>query len=87
MVYARFRPSEDQLGILLMLRTVALTYGLRHILYHDRHTILRSPKQATIEDELARRSPQSQIQPIIGQLGITSMPELSPQAKGRIERL
>ena len=86
-VYARFRPSEDQLGYLLMLRTVALTHGLPHILYHDRHTILRSPKQATIEDELAGRKPQSQIQRIIEQLGITSIPALSPQAKGRIERL
>lgn len=86
-VYAHFRPSEDQIGYLLMLRTVALTYGLPHILYHDRHTILRSPKQATIEDELAGRKPQSQLQRIIAQLGITSIPALSPQAKGRIERL
>ncbi len=86
-VYAQFRPSEDQIGYLLMLRTVALTHGLPHILYHDRHTILRSPKQATIEDELAGRRPQSQLQRIIAQLGITSIPALSPQAKGRIERL
>lgn len=86
-VYAQFRPSEDQLGYLLMLRTVALTHGLPHILYHDRHTILRSPKQATLEDELAGRRPQSQIQRIMAQLGITSIPALSPQAKGRIERL
>ena len=86
-VYAHFRPSEDQIGYLLMLRSVALTHGLPHILYHDRHTILRSPKQATIEDELAGRKPQSQIQRIMEQLGITSIPALSPQAKGRIERL
>jgi transposase len=86
-VYAHFRPSEDQVGYLLMLRTVALTHGLPHILYHDRHTILRSPKQATIEDELAGRRPQSQIQRIMAELGITSIPALSPQAKGRIERL
>jgi len=86
-VYACFRPSEDQIGYLLMLRSVALSYGLPHILYHDRHTILRSPKQATIEDELAGRKPQSQIQRIIAQLGIRSIPALSPQAKGRIERL
>jgi transposase len=86
-VYAHFRPSEDQIGYLLMLRTVTLTYGLPHILYHDRHTILRSPKQATIEDELAGRKPQSQVQRIIEQLGIRSIPALSPQAKGRIERL
>src|SRR6185503_17663157 len=86
-VYARFRPSEDQLGYLLMLRSVALTYGLPHILYHDRHTILRSPEEATIEDELAGRKPQSQIQRIIEQFGITSIPTLSPQPKGRIASL
>jgi transposase len=86
-VYAHFRQSEDQVGYLLMLRTVALTHGLPHILYHDRHTILRSPKQATLEDELAGRRPQSQIQRIMEELGITSIPALSPQAKGRIERL
>lgn len=86
-VYAHFRPTEDQIGYLLMLRTVALTYGLPHILYHDRHTILRSPKQPTLEDELAGRQPQSQIQRIMEQLGIISIPALSPQAKGRIERL
>ena len=86
-VYAHFRMSEDQVGYLLMLRRVALTHGLPHILYHDRHTILRSPKQATIEDELAGRRPQSQIQRIMEELGITSIPALSPQAKGRIERL
>src|SRR5690242_11299191 len=86
-VYAQFRPSEDQIGYLLMLRNVALRYGLPHILYHDRHTILRSPKQASLEDELAGRKPQSQVQRIIEQLGIRSIPALSPQAKGRIERL
>ncbi len=86
-VYVHFLKSEDQVGYLLTLRTVALTYGLPHILYHDRHTILRSPKQATIEDELAGRQPQSQIQRVMEQLGITSIPALSPQAKGRIERL
>lgn len=86
-VFAHFRPSEDQIGYLLMLRTVAGTHGLPHSLYHDRHTILRSPKQATLEDELAGRRPQSQIQRIMAQLGITSIVALSPQAKGRIERL
>jgi transposase len=52
-VYARFRPTEDQAGYLLMLRAIATTYGLPRLLYHDRHTILRSPKAPTLEDELA----------------------------------
>jgi hypothetical protein len=86
-LYLHFRPTEDQLGYLLLLRTLARTYGLSMALYHDRHTILRSPKAPTLEDELAGRLPMSQIQRIMHTLGIESIPAYSPQAKGRIERL
>ena len=86
-VYAAFRPTEDQAGYLLMLRAIATTYGLPHLLYHDRHTILRSPKEPTLEDELAGRRPASQFQRVAAALGIASIAALSPQAKGRIERL
>jgi hypothetical protein len=86
-VYARFRPTEDQAGYLLMLRAIATTYGLPRLLYHDRHTILRSPKEPTLEDELAGRRPASQFQRVVASLGIGSIAALSPQAKGRIERL
>jgi transposase len=86
-VYASFRPTEDQAGYLLMLRAVATTYGLPRLLYHDRHTILRSPKEPTLEDELAGRRPASQFQRVAAALGIESIAALSPQAKGRIERL
>ncbi|HEV7890329.1 MAG TPA: ISNCY family transposase [Pyrinomonadaceae bacterium] len=86
-VYASFRPTEDQAGYLLMLRSIATTYGLPHLLYHDRHTILRSPKEPTLEDELAGRRPASQFQRVAAALGIESIAALSPQAKGRIERL
>jgi transposase len=86
-VYACFRPTEDQAGYLLMLRSIATTYGLPHLVYHDRHTILRSPKGLTLEDELAGRRPASQFQRVTASLGIQSIAALSPQAKGRIERL
>jgi hypothetical protein len=69
------------------LRAIAQTYGLPTAVYHDRHTILRSPKQPTLDDELVGRLPQSQVQRIIADLGIESIAALSPQAKGRIERL
>lgn len=36
-----------------MLRSLAERHGLPEALYHDRHTILRSPKEPTIEEELA----------------------------------
>lgn len=87
LAYARFRPSEDQAGYLLMLRSLAQRFGLPEALYHDRHTILRSPKEPSIEDELAGRRPMSQVQAILDRLGIHSIPALSPQAKGRVERL
>ena len=86
-VFLLFRPTEDQIGYLLLLRSVATSYGLPMSIYHDRHTILRSPKEPTIEEELAGHSPMSQIQRVMAELGIESIPAYSPQAKGRIERL
>ncbi len=84
-ICACFRPSEDQHGYLVMLRSIARRYGLSRLLYHDRHTILRSPKEMTLADELAGRRRQSQVQRVIRELGIESIAALSPQAKGRIE--
>lgn len=86
-IHAGFRPTEDQAGYLVMLREIARRYGLPRLIYHDRHTILRSPKETTLADELAGRHPQSQVQRVMEELGIKSIPALSPQAKGRIERL
>ena len=85
--YATFRPTEDQAGYIIMLRSIAESYGLPWCLYHDRHTILHSPKDQTIEDQLADRIPQSEVQRIMMELGIRSIPAHSPQAKGRVERL
>lgn len=86
-VFLLFRPTEDQIGYLWLLRTVAQRNGLPMSLYHDRHTILRSPKQPTLEEQLAGKTPMSQIQRVMAELGIESIPAHSPQAKGRIERL
>jgi hypothetical protein len=82
-----FRPSEDQVGYLLLLRDIAQQHGLPMSIYHDRHTILRSSKRPTIEEQLAGQPPMSQIQRVMAELGIESLPAYSPQAKGRIERL
>lgn len=82
-----FRPTEDQAGYLRLLRHITLTYGVPGCIYHDKHTILRSPKEATLEDDLAGRQPQSQVQRVMDWLGIEAIPAHSPQAKGRIERL
>jgi len=86
-LFLLFRPTEDQVGYLLLLRSIALSHGLPMSLYHDRHTILRSPKRPTLEEQLAGQPPMSQIQRLMAELGIESIPAYSPQAKGRIERL
>jgi len=86
-LFLHFRPSEDQVGYLLLLRGIAQCYGLPMSIYHDRHTILRSPKQATLEEQLAGQPPMSQVQRVMAELGIESIAAYSPQAKERIERL
>jgi transposase len=86
-LFLLFRPTEDQVGYLLLLRSIALSHGLPMSLYHDRHTILRSPQRPTLEEQLAGQPPMSQIQRVMAELGIESIPAYSPQAKGRIERL
>ena len=86
-LFLHFRPSEDQVGYLLLLRSIAQDYGLPMSIYHDRPTILRSPKQPTLEEQLAGQMPMSQVQRVMAELGIESIAAYSPQAKGRIERL
>ena len=86
-LYLHFHTSETQEAYLRMLRAITLTYGLPMAAYHDKHTILRSPKKATIEEELAGTEPMSQVQRVLHELGIESIAAQSPQAKGRIERL
>ena len=86
-VGARFREHEDAAGYFLVLQDIAQRMGLPLALYADRHTIFQSPKQPTLEQELAGISPQSQFGQLTGRLGIRLIAAHSPQAKGRIERL
>ena len=57
-------------------------YGLPMSIYHDRHTILRSPKQPTLEEQLAGQPPMSQVQRVMAELGIESITAYSPRLKG-----
>ena len=88
-VHLRFWPTECQAGYITMAREVATNpaYGIPMSFYHDRHTILCSPKEQTIDDELAGREPMSQFEAILERLGAQSIKALTPQAKGRVERM
>jgi transposase len=87
---ATFRQEEDSDGYFTVLEQMAARYGLPLAIYSDRHTIFVSPKSGrlSIEDELAGKTvPLTQVGRALEELGISHCKALSPQAKGRIERL
>jgi transposase len=87
--YALFREQEDSEGYFLLLEGVVRKQGIPLALYHDRHSIFEvSPKvEASIEEQLEGKERITQFGRLMGELGITSISALSPEAKGRIERL
>jgi transposase len=85
--YALFRDEEDAAGYFQLLRKIMEGPGLPLALYADRHTIFRSPKKATIEQELAGEAPRSQFQRLLDELGVELIPSYSPQARGCVEHL
>jgi transposase len=87
-VYAHFQPTETTAGYIRMLRVITYSHGIPLALYHDRHSIFRvTDHQITLDEQLAGKSPQTQLGRILDELGINSISANSPQAKGRIERL
>jgi hypothetical protein len=86
---AVFRDQEDAQGYFLMLREVISANGVPLALYSDRHSIFqRSPKEReTLEEQLAGERQPTQFGRSLKELGIQAVFALSPQAKGRIERL
>ena len=87
--WALFRYSEDSTGYFMLLKEIVKRKGIPLGLYHDRHSIFEvSPeKKPSIEEQLAGKICQTQFGRLIQELGINSISALSPQAKGRIERL
>ena len=88
-VCALFRPQEDTVGYLLLLRQVIAQHGVPLSLYSDRHTIFRSPAAdaASLDQQLAGEEPQTQFSRAARQLDIDLLRAHSPQAKGRVEKL
>ena len=88
-IAAAFRPTETLEGYVTVMTEGLRRKGIPLALYSDGHSIFHPPKgKRTIEQELAGE-PQSlsTFGRAIADLGITHIEALSPQAKGRIERL
>ncbi len=85
-----FLPQEQILGYLHVLQQILTHYGIPTSAYTDRHTLFVSPqrRQLSLQEELEGRTvPRTQVGRILEQLGIAHTQALSPQGRGRIERL
>jgi transposase len=85
--YALFRDQEDAAGYFELMQAISQSHGLPLAVYADQHTIFQSPSKPTIEQQLSGELPRTQFGRLMDELAIEPIPALSPQAKGRIERL
>jgi transposase len=82
------RDEEDLHGYTQLLQHLLVTHGAPWTLYGDRAAILvRNDRHWTHEEELEGRQRPSHFGQMLEELGIRYIAALSPQAKGRIERL
>jgi hypothetical protein len=86
---ARFQVEcEDTVGYLRVLRAMVEEHGVPLSLYRDRHgAFQRNDKHWSEEELLAGRQSRTQLGQVLEDLGIAQIAALTPQAKGRIERL
>lgn len=83
-----FCEAECSWAYLELLRRVTDRYGIPLSTYQDRHSALkRNDSYWSIEEELAGRQEPTQVGAVLEALGITPIDALTPQAKGRVERL
>jgi len=83
-VYGRFYDYEGTLPAMDSFKGYVQKYGLPMSVYLDRHTTYKSSKKHT---EWENVESLSQFERALKELGVEVIHALSPQAKGRIERL
>lgn len=83
-----FTFEEDAQSYLLCLREILLERGIPLGLYMDRHGIFRrNDDHWSLQEQLAGEQTPTQVGQALRELGIEAIFALSPQAKGRVERL
>jgi transposase len=85
--FALFREQEDAAGYFELMQAISQSHGIPLAVYADQHTIFKSPAKPTIEQQLSGDLPRTQFGRLMDELGVETIPALSPQAKGRVERL
>jgi hypothetical protein len=83
-----FVDQECTVGYLRVLRDLVCAKGVPLVAYMDRHgTLKRNDNKWSREEQLAGRREPTQVKRALDDLGIRVLYALSPQAKGRVERL
>lgn len=85
-VFLQFVPAESTAAIMTVLRDYIRLHGRPLAIYADRHSIYRTTRAASVEEQLQGRGPETQVTRALRELDIEYIPAYSPQAKGRIER-
>ena len=85
---AHFGAQECAAAYLRVLAAIVTTHGVPWSIYMDRHGALkRNDAHWTVAEELRGRQDPTQVGGALEALGIEAIYALSPQAKGRVERL
>jgi len=85
---AFFVPSEGSLGYMTLLEHLVTHYAIPCSIYQDRHGSLhRNDDHWTLREQLNGEQEPTQVGAALKALGITPIFALTPQAKGRVERL
>jgi predicted DNA-binding protein (UPF0251 family) len=88
-VGALFRKEEDTHGYMLLLHQIVLQRGIPLAIYADGHSIFihTAGEKETLGEQLAGQRAPTQLGRVLNDLAIELITALSPQAKGRVERL
>ncbi|MBI4634408.1 MAG: hypothetical protein HY742_11010 [Deltaproteobacteria bacterium] len=86
-VSGRFYDYEGTMPAMDSFKGYVRKHGLPLSVYLDRHTTDTSPRKLTAWEEVEGRESLSQFERALKELGVEVIHALSPQAKGRIERL
>ncbi len=85
-LYAQFAPAESTEAIMELLTGYIARYGRPLAIYADRHSIYKTTRAATVDEQLEGREPETQLARALRELDIEYIASYSPQGKGRVER-
>jgi hypothetical protein len=88
LVYGVFARQEDAQSYLICLRQILIEKGIPAAIYMDRHGIFRrNDEHWSVQEQLLGEQTPTQVGQALKALGIKPIHALTPQAKGRVERL